>query len=128
MKKSVESFFVNCALGFESELANEITGFSPFLLADNARPHCEKVELEIDKGGVLVRCSFFLGLQINFFSHLANRVLWRVAEFKAKDIPPLLREFKKIDFSPLIEDSEIHLEVAAQKSRLNNEKKIAKVF
>lgn len=132
MKKNLnptsELFFVSCALGFEQELATEIMECWPFLKSLDGRPHAETLDLQVLSGGIELRAPLFLGLQLNFFLKTAHRILLRIKQFSTKDFPKLFNEAKKIELNSWLHDKKIYLEVAAQKSRLNNEKRISETL
>lgn len=122
-------FFVSCAIGFEDELEREIQEFWPYLIAKDGRPHAEAlVILEKIPGGLEIECSEILGFQINLFTKLAHRVLLRVASKTIKDFPPLVAWVKKLPLKNYFPKMEFDYEIAASKSRLNNEKRILKIF
>ena len=119
-------FFVSCAIGTEKALENEIQDFWPYLIDKNSRPHAVPLKiLEIDSGGILLDAPEFIGLQINFFSKIANRVLMRLSTFKSKDFTSLELGLKKIDLKPFQSSVPFEFSIAASKSRMNNEKRIA---
>lgn len=123
-------FFVSCALEVVEELEIELKELWPYLLNKEGRNHADSLQIiEVDKGGILIECEEILGLQINFFSKLANRVLLRLEEFKVKDFPKLFQKFEKIDLPVLIGKTNglinpWELETSASQSRLNHEKRI----
>lgn len=125
-------FFISCALGFEEELQLELKEIWPFLLDLDGRPHASALQIvSVDKGGVEIQCPFHLGLQLNFFSKLSHRILWRFQEFRVRDFPKLFQRLQKIkssnQFVPFM-NKKFSYEIAASKSRLNNEKRIAAIF
>lgn len=118
-------FFVSCPLGFEKELVREIQECLPFLKGSDFRHHAEPFEiLELQKGGVLIETSLQLGLQINFYSKLAHRVLLRLAEFKAYEffqLENLLRQKVRLeDFGV----DRLRIDVECSQSKLGQEKKV----
>lgn len=125
-------FFISCALGFEEELQIELKEIWPFLLDLDGRPHSSALDIiTVDKGGIEIQCPFHLGLQLNLFSKLSHRILWRFQEFRVRDFPKLFQRLQKIkssnEFAPFM-NKKFNYEIAASKSRLNNEKRIAAVF
>ncbi|HEY8269442.1 MAG TPA: RNA methyltransferase [Pseudobdellovibrionaceae bacterium] len=120
-----ESFYISCNLGFEETLAQEIRQCWPQLIEINGQANQSPLpELTLEMGGVLVKTSFELGLQFNFFLKTAHRVLWRIAEFKVRDFPKLFEKVQKITWGNYLKGRKIEWVVAASKSRLNNEKRI----
>lgn len=127
----MKKFFVSCNIGFEDELEKELNEIWPFLLGLDGKPHSEPLNLlEKDRGGILIENSFHLGLQINYLSKLANRVLLRVSEFRVRDFPKLFAKLKSLEKEPLLQGFEqgLRFEVAASQSRLNNEKRILEIL
>lgn len=122
-------FFVSCAIGFEDELEQEIQEFWPYLLAKDGRPHAEPLAiLEKIPGGLEIECSEIVGFQINLFTKIAHRVLLRLASKTIKDFPPLVAWVKKLPLKNYFAKFDFDYEIAASKSRLNNEKRILKIF
>lgn len=118
-------FFIATPLGFEESVCEEIQTIWPRLLNKSAQPVTEPLpELKVLKGGIELECDFFIGLQFNFFLKTANRVLLRIAQFKAKDFPSFYSRFKVLPWKDYFDSSAIQFSVAAQTSRLNNEKRI----
>lgn len=124
----MKRFFVGCNLKFEDALELELQEVWPFLLDLDGRPHAYELKV-IDKipGGILLEAPLHLGLQLNSFCKLANRVLLRISEFKVKDFPKMVQKFKDIKKDVLLKDLNLDFEIAASKSRLNNEKRIAEI-
>lgn len=129
----MKKFFIGCNLNFEDELALEIQEIWPFLLGLDGKPHAEPLNiLSIEPGGVTIENSWHLGLQLNFFSKLSNRILVRVSEFKVRDFPKLFQKLKQLKSDALLMDPYFkagwQFEVAASQSRLNNEKRILEIL
>jgi putative N6-adenine-specific DNA methylase len=132
----MKSFFVSCPINFETELIKEIQGFWHLMMDLDGLPTREGLpDFEIDKGGVLFECSLHLGLQINLFSHIANRVLLRHITFKARYFDQFEKDFKKIDFSKIFifnsktsNDKQISIEIESSKSRLFHEKNLTETI
>ncbi len=125
-------FFVSCPIHFENELIKEIENFWYLLMDLDGLPTRESIpEFEIDKGGILFKCPIHLGLQINFFSHIANRVLLRHIDFKARYFDQFEKEFKKIDFTKIFDftkNKKISIEIESSKSRLFHEKNLTETM
>jgi putative N6-adenine-specific DNA methylase len=123
-----ESFYISCAMGFEDVLAEEIKECWPWLIEINGQANQTVLpEMVMDKGGILIKTPLAMGLQLNFFLKTANRILWRVAEFKVKDFPKLFERVQRIPWGNYLAGTQIEWVVAASKSRLNNEKRIEEV-
>lgn len=128
MDKTFPQVLIVCTPGLEKELRNELQEVWPYLLSLDGSPQVEPFpEIRPLKGGIEIPCEFFQAVQLNFFLHLATRVLWRLAEFKCRDFPKLFQQLKKIPWNQWLTSSEIEWHVSAAKSRLNNEKRIVEV-
>jgi putative N6-adenine-specific DNA methylase len=124
----MRKFFVGCNIHFESELESELREIWPLLIGLDGRAHSDPLEiLDIVPGGVLLQAPLHLGLQINFFSKLANRVLLRLHESRVRDFPKLFQILKDLRKDPFLQGQELGVEVAASESRLNNEKRIEEI-
>lgn len=121
----VTTFYISCPIGFEKFLAVEISEVWPWLIGFDNQPNSEPVpKMTLDRGGVLLETEFHLGIQLNFFIKTANRVLWRVGEFKARDFPKLFEKISRIPWSRYLKSADVEWVVAASGSRLNHEKRI----
>lgn len=126
--ETVASFYVSCALGFEETVAEEIRRAWPLMIDLAGQPNQSPLpELVLRSGGVSFGAPLAYGLQLNFFLKTAHRVLWRLAEFKVRDFPKLFERVQKIPWGNLLNGRFVEWQVAASKSRLNNEKRIEEV-
>ncbi len=126
--ETVSSFYISCALGLEESVAAEVRRAWPLMIEINGQPNRAPLpEMVLGNGGVLVRAPLPLGLQLNFFLKTAHRVLWRLAEFKVRDFPKLFEKIQRIPWDHFLNGPGIEWQVAASKSRLNNEKRIEDV-
>ena len=126
--ENTQQFYVICQPGFETELEVELREFWPYLIDAKARPQSQGFKIiNIDHGGILIETFAILAYQINFFSKIASRVLERVSEFRVRDFPKLKAKFEKINLDSKFGKNAFQLEVAASKSRLNNEKRISEI-
>lgn len=132
----MNSFFVSCPIHFEAELIKEIESFWYLMIDLDGLPTRSSLpEFEIDKGGVQFSCALHLGLQVNYFSRIANRVLLRHSTFKARFFDQFEKEIKKIDFGKIFDfkdQKNMAFEIESSKSRLFHEKNllesVTKVF
>jgi len=121
-------FFIICQPGLEHELKSEIEEFWPYLIEKDAKPQSTSLKIQEETlGGILIECSEVIGYQINFFSKLASRVLLRLDQFKATDFGKLKGKLSKIQLNSYFGQNQFRIEIAASKSRLNNEKRIHEV-
>lgn len=118
-------FFVSTPLGFEERTLLEMKVIWPYLLSKDAKAHVLPFpEVQVVQGGLEFETDFFTALQLNFFLKTANRVLLRMVSFKARDLPKFYQKFKTLPWREYLPHSRVAWEVAAQKSRLNNEKRL----
>ncbi len=120
----METFYISTQPGFEDELKKEILEIWPYLLDRDARVNSvPPVFVKKEVGGWEIEAPLILGLQINFFSKVASRVLLRLKQVKVRDFAKLEDILKKIPLSLYFSEN-FQVSVAASKSRLNNEKRI----
>jgi putative N6-adenine-specific DNA methylase len=81
-------------------------------------------EVVIVPGGLEFETDIFAGLQLNFFLKTAHRILLRMASFKTRDLPKFYQKFKSLPWRDYIHHGNVDWKVAAQKSRVNNEKRL----
>lgn len=124
----IKKFFIGCNLRFEEELELELKEIWPFLLDLDGRPHSTALQiLQVDRGGILIEAPWHLGLQINSWSKIANRVLARLLEFRVRDFPKLHNKLVSLKNEPLIRGKKLNFEISASKSRLNHEGRIREI-
>ena len=115
-------------MGFEQTTAQEVLHCWTLLLGRDARPQTEpSPKIEIHPGGIEFEADLFVGLQLNFFLKTANRILVRLAEFRVRDFPKFYQKMKSLPWSDYFEHGRVEFEIAAQKSRLNNEKRLGEI-
>nr|BFD59967.1 class I SAM-dependent RNA methyltransferase [Bdellovibrio sp. CKG001] len=121
----MNKFFVATPLDFEKRTLAEMKEVWPYLLGKDAKPHSLPFpEVAVLEGGLEFETELFIGLQLNFFLKTANRILLRMTSFKAKDLPKFYQKFKGLPWLDFLPHANVTWEVAAQKSRLNNEKRL----
>lgn len=119
------NFFVSCGLDLENDLKEEISEFWHLLLDKTGQLQLAPLpEFKIHTGGVELSCPYEIGLQINMFSHLANRVLLRLGSFKAKAFSELEKGLQKIPWGEYLNSNKVQVEVSSHQSRLYHKKKI----
>lgn len=117
--------FISTPLGFEMSTLQEMKECWPYLLGKDAKSHALPFpEVEVISGGLEFETDLFAALQLNFFLKTANRLLVRMASFRTKDLPKFYQKFKSLPWKDYLSDGQVGWEVAAQKSRLNNEKRL----
>lgn len=115
-------FFVSCQPQLEQDLINEIESFWHLLIDLDGLPTRSRPEVIYeDIGGIEIECESHLGFQINLFSKLANRVLWRIHHFEARYFDQFEKELKKFDLKKYIGEQKFNLHIESSKSRLFHE-------
>lgn len=116
------SFFVSCPLQLEDDLIQEMESFW-FQMCDlDGLPTREPLpEFEKEQGGLEFETSLHIGLQINLFSKLANRVLLRVTSFESRYFDQFQKNFEKIELHKYFDATQIKVQVESSKSRLFHE-------
>lgn len=121
----MNKFFVATPLDFEKRALAEMKEVWPYLLGKDSRPHALPFpEVTVLEGGFEFEADLFTGVQLNFFLKTANRILLRMTSFRAKDLPKFYQKFKGLPWLDFLPHGHVEWEVAAQKSRLNNEKRL----
>ncbi|MFS4461239.1 THUMP domain-containing class I SAM-dependent RNA methyltransferase [Bdellovibrio sp. HCB2-146] len=121
----MNTFFISTPIGFEEQTLKDMKAVWPYLLAKNAQKHdLPFPEVFIDLGGLEFQADMFTGVQLNFFLKTANRILFRMAAFKARDLPKFYQKMRSLPWIDFLQHGNVAFEVAAQKSRLNNEKRL----
>ncbi len=118
-------FFISTPLGFENTALQEMKEIWPYLLGKDAKTHALSFpEVTVLMGGLEFETELFQALQLNFFLKTANRLLLRMTSFRTKDLPKFYQKFKSLPWKEYLHHANVDWEVAAQKSRLNNEKRL----
>jgi putative N6-adenine-specific DNA methylase len=121
----VNRFFISTPLGFENTALQEMKEIWPYLLGKDAKTHSLSFpEVTVLMGGLEFETELFQALQLNFFLKTANRLLLRMTSFRTKDLPKFYQKFKALPWKEYLQHGNVDWEVAAQKSRLNNEKRL----
>lgn len=121
----MSTFFISSPIGFEQTTLEQLKEVWPLLLGKDARPHgLPFPECTIHQGGLELECDFVIGVQFNFFLKTANRVLLRMADFRVRDMPKFYNKFKDLPWIEYLKSYNVEWEVAAQGSRVNNEKRL----
>ncbi|WP_413584562.1 THUMP domain-containing class I SAM-dependent RNA methyltransferase [Bdellovibrio sp. HCB274] len=118
-------FFVSTPIGFENTALMEMKEVWPYLLGKDSKTHSLSFpEVTVHMGGLEFETELFQALQLNFFLKTANRVLLRMTSFRTKDLPKFYQKFKSLPWKEYLHHGNVDWQVAAQKSRLNNEKRL----
>lgn len=118
----MNKFFVSCPMNFETELVKEIESFWFSLIDLDGLPTREPLpEFEVDTGGIEFKTPLHLGLQINFFSKLALRVLMRIESFEARYFDQFEKGLVKLALEKYFPPQKINIQIESMKSRLFHE-------
>lgn len=121
----MRDFFISCGLGFEEDLKNEIHEFWHLLLDKLGQPQLAPLPSFIKvEGGLELTCPYEIGLQINFFSKIANRVLLRLGKFKAKNNSDLEKHLLRIPWTEYFKSAHLSVDVSSHASRLYHKKRL----
>lgn len=112
-------FFINCPIGFEDILIEELQYKWSYAFQDS---HLEIVEKSI--GGIEIECNISKGLNLNKILKVPNRILLRVKTQKCRDLPKLYKILKKIDWKEYYEQENILFNISTKTSRLIHSKRI----
>lgn len=123
-------FYISCQPGLESDLVQEIQEVYPWVKGKDGRPTSGQLEiLEVDVGGVTIRCDRVTGFQFNELLKTASRVLLRLKSFHAHEFPSLVHQLKKVSFKEHLQNTSFRsYKVSCSKSKLNNEKRVEQVL
>ncbi len=78
----------------------------------------------IEKGGLLVELPIELGVKLNYWLKIPNRILLRLAHFKCRDLPKLFNKVSKLPLSAFIAEQEFNFQISSAQSRLFDSRKI----
>lgn len=118
-----ETFFIQTPPGLEKLAKTEFTLKFPSLAPSQPVP-----EPVIEHGGLTVELPIALGLSLNYWLKIPNRILLRFAHFKCRDIPKLFNKVSKMNWSPFFAGQNYSFHISAQKSRLFDTRKIEKAL
>ena len=122
-------FFASGPLGFENKLIEEFQSFW-FLMIDLDGLPTRSVppEMKVLEGGIEFETEMHLGLQINFFTKIAYRILLRSHHFSARYYDQLEKNLARMNFDAFFKkQTPITFKISTAKSRVNNEKNILEV-
>lgn len=121
----IRRFFASCALGAEDLLRQEIEAFRPFALDLSGKPATADFRIvATDQGGVEFEAAWEVGLSLNHWLKLANRIWLRLATFPAKSPPRLQEKLRALNLKPYLGDQAFHFNVEAHHCALHNEKQL----
>ncbi|HPI39951.1 MAG TPA: hypothetical protein PLJ21_04055 [Pseudobdellovibrionaceae bacterium] len=121
----MREFFVSCGLGLENDLKNEIKEVWHLLLnkkgESQIQPFPEFIKIE---GGLEFSCEYEIGLQLNYYLKIANRVLLRVAKFKATSNADFEKHLNRISWGEYFKKASISVDVSSHSSKIYHKKRI----
>lgn len=121
-------FFVVIPPGWEEAALNEIREIEPFLLGSDGRPDPAGLgEIKVERSGLTLNADPLLALQLHYFAKLPSRFLLRIGNFRATEFYQLEKGFRSIKLASWIGNAAIDFKIEAQKSKINNEKRILEV-
>lgn len=120
----IDAFLV-VPIGLEAGAAQELSEISAFL---QRQGQLGVKNLEVTKGGVSFSADAKELVDYNSYLRHPSRILQRWEKFRVRDFPKLFQKLNKLNWKQMSKEPPIEVEVAASKSRLNNEKRILKVI
>lgn len=109
-------------MNYESELIHEIESFWFQLMDLDGLPTRSVLpEFIIQAGGIEFKAPLHLGLQINFFSKIALRVLLRLGRFNARYFDQFEKVLSDMNLEKYLEPQKINIHIDSAKSRLFHE-------
>lgn len=115
------TFFFQTPLGLEALGLKEFELKFPVRYPNYPLPHGEAAE-----GGYTLELPLAVGLGLNYWLKIPNRILLREAHFKCRDIPKLYNKIKKLNLRAYYAGQDFNLEVSSHNSRLFDDRKIKK--
>lgn len=120
----IEAFLV-VPIGLEKGAAQELSEVSAYL---QRQGQLGVSKIELTKGGVSFSVEAKELVDYNSYLRHPSRILQRWDRFRVRDFPKLFQKLNKSNWKQMSKDAPVEVEVAASKSRLNNEKRILKVI
>jgi putative N6-adenine-specific DNA methylase len=123
-------FYLVIAPGLEVQALSEIKEVWPFLIGKDGLAHATvQPKMEVDRGGIEFSCEEVVAYQLNFFLKTPTRLLQRIKKFRSRDFPKVFQDCSKVQWNLYLSTQlPVSLNVSAQKSRLNNEKRLESVI
>lgn len=104
----VHTWFASCAPGLEPVLVRELKAL-------------EALEVSPQAGGVEFKGKLELAYRANLWLRTANRVLMRVAEFRARALEDLYRHAKDVRWETLLPPRPVRVDISVKASRLTSD-------
>ncbi len=118
-----ETFFIQVPPGLE-ELAKR-----EFLLKFVAlSPGSTLPEPVIEAGGLSIQLPMDVGVKLNYWLKLPNRILLRLAHFKCRDLPKLFNKVSKLPLGDYFAGQDFQFHISSNQSRLFDSRRIEKTL
>lgn len=111
----VHSWFASCAPGLEAVLARELTAL-------------EALEALPVAGGVEFKGKLEVAYRANLWLRTANRVLMRIADFRARAPEELFAHARELRWETLLPSLPLRIEVSLHASRMTSDSLIARIL
>jgi putative N6-adenine-specific DNA methylase len=113
-------FFLVTIPGLEELAAHE--------LKEKSLLHKQKIfDIKVTKGGVEYCCEeIYTGFLCNYYLRIPTRILLRISEFKARDLPKLYNKLKKIDWNKYIPGVIPQLHYSSEQAKIFDDRKVEK--
>ncbi len=118
-----ETFFLQTPPGLEKLAKKELELKFPGLAPQQALPSAQ-----MERGGLSIELPVTIGLTLNYWLKIPNRILLRFAHFKCRDIPKLFNKVSKMDWSPFYAGQKVNFHISSHQSRLFDDRKISKAL
>jgi putative N6-adenine-specific DNA methylase len=113
----MEIFYVICPLNLEKVVQEEIN--------EKFKHYFGRIpEMELETGGITIKCELIEGYQLNTILKTATRILLRIKSQKCRDFPKLFKIIQKIDWKKYSKREDIDFDITTKESRLINTTKM----
>lgn len=120
---SKKTFFIQAPIGLEDLCLQELNMKWPALCPTSPLPPHTVLE-----GGILIDLPIELGLHLNYWLKIPNRILLRLEDFKCRDFPKLYKKIKQVNWKEFFAGQELEIKSTSHKSRLFDDRKIVKAI
>lgn len=118
-----ETFFIQVPPGLEelakSEFHLKFAAISPGTVAP---------EPLVESGGLSIQLPLELGVKLNYWLKIPNRILLRITQFKCRDLPKLFNRVSKLPLSDYFAGQEFKFYISSNESRLFDSRRIEKTL
>ncbi len=117
------TFFFQTPIGLESLGLKEFELKFPVRYPSTPLPHGEIIE-----GGFTLELPINVGIGLNYWLKIPNRILLREAHFKCRDIPKFYNKVKKLNLKSYYAGQDYQFVISSKDSRLFDDRKIEKAL